>query len=128
LLDHKLVEFAATIPPELLLHRGTTKYVFKRAMRGILPDAVIERPKRGFAIPLGRWFRGKFGDFARDLLLSDTCRRRGFFNPRTLAELLARQRPDDLGLQLWTLLSFELWCRAFLDRRDRVKRVHGHAA
>ena len=129
LLDHKLVEFAATIPPELLLHRGTTKYVFKRAMKGILPDAVIERPKRGFAIPLGRWFRGKLGDFARDLLLSDTCRRRGFFNPRYLAELLARQRPDDLGLQLWTLLSFELWCRAFLDRRRSVKRVEqGHAA
>jgi asparagine synthase (glutamine-hydrolysing) len=84
---------------------------------------VIDRPKRGFAIPLGRWFRGKLGDFARDLLLSETCKRRGFFDPRYLAALLERQRPDDLGLQLWTLLSFELWCRAFLDPVRSARRA-----
>jgi len=124
LLDHKLVEFAATIPPGLLLHRGTTKYLFKRAMRGILPDAVLERPKQGFAIPLGRWFRGKLADFARDLLLSETSRRRGIFNPRYVARLIERQDPEEnLGLQLWTLLSFELWCKTFLDRRRSVRRA-----
>src|SRR4029079_16340609 len=56
LLDHELVEFAATIPPELQLRHGTKKYLFKRALRGILPDAIIDRPKQGFAVPLGRWF------------------------------------------------------------------------
>ena len=77
LLDHKLVEFAATIPARFRLHGGTTKYLFKQAMRGILPDAIIDRQKHGFAVPLARWFRGELAGFARDVLLSDTCRQRG---------------------------------------------------
>jgi asparagine synthase (glutamine-hydrolysing) len=77
LLDHKLVEFAATIPPEMNLRNGTTKYVLKQAMRGILPDGIIDRPKQGFAVPLGYWFRGKLGPYVRDLLLGESARRRG---------------------------------------------------
>jgi asparagine synthase (glutamine-hydrolysing) len=116
LLDHKLVEFAATIPPEMRLRGGVTKYIFKRAMRGILPDAIIDRPKRGFAIPLGRWFRGSLAGFANDLLLSPECRRRGILNQGYLRKLLARHRAGrDLDLHLWTMISFELWCRRFLD-------------
>ncbi len=123
LLDHKLVEFAATVPPELLIRRGTGKFLFKEAMRGLLPDAVLSRPKRGFAIPLGRWFRGPLGEPARDLLLSRKSLERGFFDPAAIARLAARPRPrEDLGLELWTLLSFELWCRAFLDRGPRAER------
>ena len=74
LLDHRLVEFAATIPARFRLRGGTTKYLFKQAMRGILPDGIIDRPKHGFAVPLARWFRGDLAGFARDLLLSETCR------------------------------------------------------
>ncbi len=116
LLDHKLVEFAATIPADMRMRGGTTKYLLKRAMRGILPDAIIDRPKHGFAVPLARWFRGELREFACDLLLSDACRRRGFFNAPYL-ETLFRQNDGgrDLDLQLWTILSFELWCRRFLD-------------
>jgi asparagine synthase (glutamine-hydrolysing) len=118
LLDHKLVEFAASIPPELKLRNGTTKYIFKRALRGILPDTIIDRPKRGFAVPLGRWFRGQLGSFLRDLLLSDTARRRGIFNTDYIRRLITRhEQGRPLDLQLWTLISFELWCRTFLDRR-----------
>ncbi len=83
LLDHKLVEFAATIPPEMNLHNGTTKYVLKQAMRGILPDGIIDRPKHGFAVPLGYWFRGKLGAYVRDLLLGESAKRRGLFNAPT---------------------------------------------
>ncbi|OLC56042.1 MAG: asparagine synthase (glutamine-hydrolyzing) [Acidobacteria bacterium 13_1_40CM_4_69_4] len=118
LLDHPLVEFAATIPADLKLRHGVTKSIFKRAMRGVLPDAVIDRQKQGFAVPLGRWFRGQLGRFVRDLLLSETCRRRGILDQGYIARLLARhERGRDLDLQLWTLISFELWCRAFLDTR-----------
>lgn len=116
LLDHKLVEFAATIPPELQMRNGVTKYIFKQAMRGILPDSIIDRPKQGFAVPLGRWFRGELDSYVRDMLLSDSSRARGIFNPAYIEKLLAMHsdgRP--LDLQLWTLLSFELWCRRFLD-------------
>jgi asparagine synthase (glutamine-hydrolysing) len=119
LLDHKLVEFAATIPPELLLQAGTTKYIFKRAMRGILPDAIIDRPKRGFSVPLGRWFRGQLGNLVREILLSETCRRRGIMNTAYIEQMLTqRHRRGDLDVHLWTLISFELWCRTFLDGRS----------
>jgi asparagine synthase (glutamine-hydrolysing) len=118
LLDHKLVEFAATIPPEMKLHKGLTKGILKRSMRGILPDPVIDRAKRGFAIPLGRWFGGQLHQFVRELLLSETSRRRGIFNPEYVEGLTRRRaqgRAPDLDLELWTLISFELWCRTFLD-------------
>jgi asparagine synthase (glutamine-hydrolysing) len=118
LLDHPLVEFAATIPARLRLRGGTTKYLFKRAMRGWLPDDIIDRPKHGFAVPLADWFRGDLAGFARDLLLSDTCRRRGIFELRYIDRLLrSNDRGRNLDLQLWTILSFELWCRRFLDSR-----------
>ena len=120
LLDHKLVEFAATIPPEMNLHNGTTKYVLKQAMRGILPDGIIDRPKHGFAVPLGYWFRGKLGAYVRDLLLGESAKQRGLFNAPYIESLVAQhEKGRNLDLQLWTLISFELWARVFLDRATR---------
>ena len=116
LLDHKLVEFAATIPARFRLHGGTTKYLFKQAMRGVLPDSIIDRQKHGFAVPIARWFRGELAGFARDVLLSDTCRQRGILDTRFVERLLQlNAQGRDLDLQLWTALSFEMWCRRFLD-------------
>ncbi len=120
LLDHKLVEFAATIPPEMNLRGGTTKYILKRAMRGILPDKIIDRPKKGFAIPLGYWLRGKLGSYVRDLLLGEQGRRRGLVNLPYIDSLVAsHERGQNLDLQLWTLISFELWSRTFLDKQEK---------
>jgi asparagine synthase (glutamine-hydrolysing) len=117
LLDHRLIEFAATIPADQRLRGETTKYLFKRAMRGVLPDEIIDRPKHGFAIPLARWFRGDWAGFVRDILLSEPCRQRGIFDPRYLERLLSmHDRGRPLDLHLWTLVSFEQWCRTFLDR------------
>jgi asparagine synthase (glutamine-hydrolysing) len=117
LLDHHIVEFAATIPTRLRLRDGTTKYLFKQAMRGILPDEIVDRPKHGFAVPLDAWFRGELSVFARDLLLSERCRRRGLFHVPYVEQLLRlNDRGRDVGLQLWTIASFELWCQRFLDR------------
>jgi asparagine synthase (glutamine-hydrolysing) len=116
LLDHRLVEFAARIPARLRLRESTTKYVLKEAMRGVLPDDIIDRRKQGFAVPLAKWFRGELLGFARDILISDTCRQRGFFDVGYVERLLRlNQRGRDLDLHLWTILSFELWCRRFLD-------------
>ena len=122
LLDHKLMEFAATIPPEMNLRGGTTKYILKQAMRGVLPDGIIDRPKHGFAVPLNYWFRGKLGSYMRDLLLGENARRRGLFNASYIENLVTRhERGQNLDLQIWTLISFELWARVFLDRGTRGK-------
>ncbi|HEX9700194.1 MAG TPA: asparagine synthase (glutamine-hydrolyzing) [Acidobacteriota bacterium] len=116
LLDHKLVELAATIPPRMLIGPAGGKQIFKRAMRGILPERIIDKPKQGFAIPLGRWFRGDLDSMLRDVLLSDTSRRRGIFDSDQIERLIRRHEArGNLDLQLWTLLSTELWMRTFLD-------------
>jgi asparagine synthase (glutamine-hydrolysing) len=119
LLDHELMEFAATIPPDLKLHRGNGKYIFKRALRGLVPAPILDRPKRGFAVPLGRWFRGRLGEFVRELLLSERARRRGIVNAAYVEKLLKRNQGRDLDFQLWMLISFELWAQRFLDQADR---------
>jgi asparagine synthase (glutamine-hydrolysing) len=116
LLDHKLVEFAATIPPEMKLQGNSGKHIFKKALRGILPDQVLDRRKQGFAVPLGQWFRNEPRGFLHDLLLSDRSRARGIFNSDYIERMLAiHQRGRAMDLELWTLISFELWCRRFLD-------------
>ncbi|MCC6526351.1 MAG: asparagine synthase (glutamine-hydrolyzing) [Polyangiaceae bacterium] len=126
LLDHELVELCARIPPSLQLRGTTSKYLLKRAMRGVLPESILRRPKQGFAVPLGRWFRGKLHDVARDVLLCDTARQRGFLEPDAVREVLdAPLRGRDLDLHTWTLLDFELWCRQYLDGAGRAP---SHAA
>ncbi|HMC21784.1 MAG TPA: asparagine synthase (glutamine-hydrolyzing) [Thermoanaerobaculia bacterium] len=122
LLDHKVVEFAATIPPELNLNGDGGKCLFKKAMRGILPDEVIDRPKRGFAVPLASWFRGELEGFARELLLSRRCRERNIFNHAYVERVLDLHRGGrPLDFQLWTLISFEMWCRTFVDTRTQPR-------
>jgi asparagine synthase (glutamine-hydrolysing) len=122
LLDHRLVEFAATVPARFRLRDDTTKYLFKQAMRGILPDAIIDRQKHGFAVPLATWLRGDLAGFARDLLMSNRCRQRGFFDPGYLQRLIdLNNRGRNLDLQLWTVMSFELWCQRFLDPTPRAQ-------
>ena len=144
LLDHKLVEFAATIPPELKMKGNTTKYIFKRAMEGLLPNEILYRPKRGFAVPLSRWFRGRLGPFVRDLLLSRTSIERGIFRKSYIERLIEmNDQGRAMDLQLWTLITFELWCRRFIDEsafrravpasargniRPRVERERAHEA
>jgi len=116
LLDHVLVDFVGTIPGSQHLGADGGKAIFKRAMRGVLPDAVIDRRKQGFGVPLSHWFRGKLGGFVRDLLLSDTCKRRGILQPSYVEKLIRMHEAGrELDMQLWTLISFELWCRNFLD-------------
>ncbi len=118
LLDHRLVEFAATLPLEHRLHGQTTKHLLKRAMRGILPDAIIDRTKQGFGIPLGHWFRGTLGGFVRRLLLGPESLARSLFDTSYLETLMRRHASGrDLDFHLWTLISFELWCRRFLKAR-----------
>jgi asparagine synthase (glutamine-hydrolysing) len=118
LLDHPFVEFAATIPADWKLHRGKTKHIFVKALRGMLPDEVLDRSKKGFGVPLNRWLRGPLRPLVKELLLSDTFRRRGIFDAGYVKRLIERQEQGrPLDLHLWTLMSFELWCRTFMDRR-----------
>ena len=116
-LDHHVIEFAASLPEGLKLRRLTTKYLLKRALRGLLPRENLTRGKMGFGVPVGHWLRGPLQDFLRGHLLSERAARRGLLRPeavRRLVELHARGERDYTH-QLWTLLMLELWFQRFID-------------
>ena len=118
LLDHVLLEHAASIPSHLNLRHGTGKHVLKDAVRDRLPAAILSRKKMGFAVPLAGWFRTELRDLARDVLLDGTARQRGIMEPQTVLRLIDShlQGSRDYSAVLWALLSFELWCRTWLRR------------
>ncbi len=117
-LDHKLAEFAATIPINLKLKGAMTKLILKAAARGKLPDAIIDRKKHGFGIPLGAWLRRDMAP-ARDILLSARARQRGLLNQAAVEQLIREheQSRQDNSRQLWALLTLEEWHRQFIDNR-----------
>jgi asparagine synthase (glutamine-hydrolysing) len=124
LLDHKLAEFVATIPTDLKLNGKGGKYILKKAMRGILPDSVLDRKKQGFAIPIKHWFKDQWRGFLLDHLLDDTTRARGIIRPEYVEQLFQEHCAGrDHSHLLWMLLVFELWCRKFVDARPVPKTL-----
>lgn len=121
LLDHKLVEFAASLPQQLKVKGLTRKYLLRKVSQTLLPPEIIARKKKGFPMPMSLWFRKEARPFLRDALSPSALQRRGFFNPAFVEKLLREHETGfaDHGSILWGLLSVELWQRAFLDSRQR---------
>ena len=115
LLDRRVVEFAAALPPALKLRGMTTKYTLKQAMRGRLPADIISRPKKGFGVPLGRWFRGELVTLLQDICAPDAVRRGGLFRPEVVERLLREHREGrrDHRKKLYTLLTWQLWAARY---------------
>ncbi|HTR37117.1 MAG TPA: XrtA/PEP-CTERM system amidotransferase [Bryobacteraceae bacterium] len=108
LLDHKLMELIAQIPSNLKLRNGTGKYIFKRALKNILPAEVVQRPKRGFAMPVAEWFRGELKVFAHEMLFQ---REDGLLNQSFLTNCWKQhqRRQRDWSALLWCTLMFRTW-------------------
>ena len=124
LLDHKVMEFMAQVPAGLKLKGGESKHLLKSALRGILPDQVLDRPKMGFGFPLGRWLRGDLKEVLVDEVLSDRALARGYFRPEAVREMVVAHMAgsDRFQYLLWDLLLLERWHRAFIDP-PRVERA-----
>ena len=118
LLDHKLLELAATIPFELKVRDGTGKWILRHAVRDLLPASILERGKQGFGVPIERWLGGQFGTLAHEVLLDARARNRGWLDADRVAGLLAdRTLPADRrARQLWALVCLELWAQTYVDR------------
>ncbi len=110
-LDHTLVEFLTKLPLDLKLRGFTGKYILKRAMRGRLPQQVINRPKKGFGMPVAKWVKGELRGFVRDTFAPERLRRRGLFNADYVERLLDEHERGvaDHRKLIWTLLMFEMW-------------------
>jgi asparagine synthase (glutamine-hydrolysing) len=119
LLDHELIEFVQTIPASLKLRGDSTKHILKRAVRGLVPDEIIDRPKQGFDVPIKKWLNDELRDLLGDTLTDSRTRERGYFNRRAVEAILDEHRRGrrDNARHLWGLLTLELWHRAFIDRR-----------
>ncbi|MDD5556342.1 MAG: asparagine synthase (glutamine-hydrolyzing) [bacterium] len=105
-LDHRIVEFAFRLPPEMKVRGFTTKHILREAARGIVPDAVIEREdKKGLVVPLNRWFDGELGEWCREL--ADSLARRGVAVPR------GGGGRGEFDRSRYAAISLELWLRTF---------------
>ena len=122
LLDHRLAELALGLPDRLRLSGGTGKVALRRAFAGDLPPEILQRGKRGFGVPVARWFREDLHELARDILLGDRARHRGQFRPQAVERLLADHAAGsaDHGERIWSLLMLELWQERTVDNATRL--------
>lgn len=122
LLDYRLVELAGRIPTSLKLKGFEKRYIFKQAMRDILPPKVLYKKKHGFGVPLGQWLlqNPRLNELLRDLLSDAHTRQRGYFRPEFFDHVVRMHQQDHVGFYgevLWYLLVLELWHREHLERQ-----------
>lgn len=116
LLDRRIADLVASIPPAMKFRGAEMKYILKKAVSGLLPPSVAGRKdKMGFPVPLHIWAKGKSREFFEDVLLSPTCRQRCIFNPLGVEFLMKNE--SAFGRRLWGLLNIELWFKTFIDAR-----------
>ena len=116
--DHKVVELAYSLPTRWRSHRSQGKYLLRQAFADLLPPAIARQPKRGFSVPVGRWFRNELREKFVDTVLSPRALQRGYFHSKVIRSLLDQndRKQEDHGHRLWSLLMLELWHRRYIDR------------
>ena len=123
-LDPEIIDFALGLPTNMR-HRGLTgKYVLRQLMRGRLPDAILDRRKVGFGLPLNRWLRESQRDLVTDYLSPSRLSGQGIFDPGAVGRLVAEHLSGsaDRGHQVWLLLLFQLWHERWIDPGSIVSR------
>ena len=114
LLDRRIAELIAAIPPRMKFQGGELKHILRMAAGDILPPAILQRKdKMGFPVPLHLWVHNGLKGYVRDILLSKACRERGIFDPAAVERLIDQE--DAYGRKLWGLLNLELWYLRFID-------------
>lgn len=122
-LEHQLVEFTAGLPARLKLQGSTTKRILRDSMKGVLPPSILTRPKMGFPVPVGSWFRGRWSGVMTELVLGERASRRGIFDREVVRRLVGEHVAGRVQHteRLWALINFELWLRRFVDGEEDVR-------
>jgi asparagine synthase (glutamine-hydrolysing) len=128
--DHHVVELGAALPGRWKYRHNQGKRILKEAFADLIPEPILTRTKRGFALPTRRWLAGRLHGTARELLLSPQAAGRGLFQPGAVEELLDRHRGgEDHGERLWNLMVLETWFREMVDGRTAfVREIEGRQA
>ncbi|MBA2605485.1 MAG: asparagine synthase (glutamine-hydrolyzing) [Acidobacteria bacterium] len=114
-LDPRVAEFAASLPPEYKLNGNKGKYILKKAVADLLPKTILQRPKKGFGIPIAEWLKNRLNPLMHDLLGIDRLKNQGLFNADFVQKLIKEHEQNIAShhKQLWTLLVFQLWHENF---------------
>ena len=122
IFDSNLVNFSSSIPANLKMKGFKTKYIFKKAMLKILPKETLCKKKKGFSMPIGKWFREDLKEYTEQILFSKKLKERGLFNIDYIKELWRehQQENKDYSVELWILLKLELWFRIFMDNDIKI--------
>jgi asparagine synthase (glutamine-hydrolysing) len=125
-LDTALVEYVATLPDDMKIRGRQTKVILKEAFADLLPPLIMSRPKMGFGVPLGTWFRGPLREYVLDQLLNPSAQYRAYLSADTVRRVVERHMEGraDSGLQLWTLLCFERWLQMLPSWTQQGRDVH----
>jgi asparagine synthase (glutamine-hydrolysing) len=117
-LDHRIGQFAASLPLEYKLRGSKGKYILRKAVEGLIPASVLDRPKKGFGIPIASWLKGRLNSLMHDLLETKRLNEQGLFEPAYVSKLIDEHEKGVAShhKQLWTLLVFQLWYDNFLKR------------
>ncbi|RMH34609.1 MAG: asparagine synthase (glutamine-hydrolyzing) [Acidobacteria bacterium] len=118
LLDQEFIEFVGTIPASLKLKGDETKYIFKKAMEGVVPKEILYRKKQGFGVPINEWINAQLKDQITEILNDKRTAQRGYFKQKYIKTLLEEHNKGrrDQSAALWTLWMLELWHRKFIDK------------
>ena len=116
-LDVQLMELAYSIPSKFKIRHGERKYILKQALRDVLPTKILRRPKEGFSIPMKNWLKEDLSPVMHDLLAPERIRRRGWFSPVAVTQLMERHLAgrDNNAHVLFSLMVLERWAESALD-------------
>jgi asparagine synthase (glutamine-hydrolysing) len=112
-LDHRIVEFASSLPSALKIRGRSTKHVLRMLVRQKLPRAILQRPKEGLDIPAHEWVRGPLRPLVEDVLGARSVQKAGLFSPTPINDIVQRHlsRKENLGYHIWGLLTLHLWMK-----------------
>ncbi len=130
LLDHKLVEFTASLPGRSKLRGARLKYILREVSRRYLPKELVDRPKQGFGFPIGRWLRSDLRDFMQRLLGDSHLVDAGIFEGDYIDKLMHEHLDGkaDHNFRLWILINTEYWYRMYIEGQtvDEMRELTSH--
>ncbi|MFH1957605.1 MAG: asparagine synthase (glutamine-hydrolyzing) [bacterium] len=117
-LDYQLVEFALSIPSKYKINGNVTKALLRKVSRKVVPESILNRKQHGFNVPIDVWLKDELREYTLDILSDSALKRRGYFNINSVHCMLGEffSGKKDWSVQIWGLLTFELWCRKFIDK------------